>query len=226
VETKSGGSAIGVDGVLRSRGWITTVLLSALPLAAPAWSEPKPFSHKAHLAAGLQCEGCHAAAITSVKSSDNNLPGEKACRDCHESVRIKDPRKTLLKDFNHQLHLKLGNAAPLLAKAIDSGAYLAPPGDIRPRLETKNACMACHRGLEESESPGKEALPQMADCLVCHSKIDAPFSCEKCHEPGAHLKPPDHTSDYIDRHSSGKLTLDKKSCVICHGRRFTCLGCH
>jgi hypothetical protein len=40
------------------------------------------------------------------------------------------------------------------------------------------------------------------------------------------LKPAFHTPDYIDTHSSGKLKLDKPSCVICHGVNFTCLGCH
>ena len=67
----------------------------------------------------------------------------------------------------------------------------------------------------------------MADCLVCHNKIDNPFSCEKCHTaPAVQLKPPSHTADYVDTHSSGKLQLDKPSCVICHGKEFTCLGCH
>ena len=209
-----------------SRGFIAATLLSALPAAVPAWTQTNPFSHRAHLKIGLQCTGCHAGALSSTKASDNNLPAAQVCRNCHESVRIKDPERTLLKDFNHQLHVKLGNTAPVLARAVDSGAYLAPPGDIRRHLDTKNACVACHRGLEESDSVSKAALPHMADCLVCHRKIDAPFSCEKCHEPGAHLKPGDHTSDYIDRHSSGKLALDKKACIICHGRKFTCLGCH
>lgn len=201
-------------------------LLHAILAAAPAWSQVKPFSHRVHLKVGLQCAGCHAAALNSTKASDNNLPTERSCRNCHESVQIKEPEQTLLKDFNHQLHLRLGNVAPLLAKAISSGAYLAPHGDIRRHLQTNNACAACHRGLEESDSVSKAAFPHMADCLVCHGKIDAPFSCEKCHQPGAHLKPADHVSDYVDRHSGGKLALDKKSCAICHGRRFTCLGCH
>jgi hypothetical protein len=66
----------------------------------------------------------------------------------------------------------------------------------------------------------------MADCLVCHSQIDPPFSCEFCHAPGDHLKPVSHTPDFIDTHTSGKLKLDKSSCAVCHGRTFTCQGCH
>lgn len=66
----------------------------------------------------------------------------------------------------------------------------------------------------------------MADCLVCHSKIDAPFSCEFCHARNANLKPSSHTPDYLDTHTRKNALPDKASCVICHGRRFACLGCH
>jgi hypothetical protein len=31
---------------------------------------------------------------------------------------------------------------------------------------------------------------------------------------------------YLSDHTSGKLNLDKASCVVCHGRNFRCLGCH
>jgi len=120
----------------------------------------------------------------------------------------------------------MGNFARIIAAAIDAKSYLSPAGDIRRHLNTTNACVACHRGLEESDAVAKVNMPQMADCLVCHTQIDPPFSCEQCHARGPHLKPASHTRDYIDTHSSGKLKLDKPSCVVCHGREFRCLGCH
>ena len=64
------------------------------------------------------------------------------------------------------------------------------------------------------------------DCLVCHPKIDPPFSCEFCHDAGPHLKPANHTPAYVDLHSTGRANLNKPACVTCHDRRFTCLGCH
>jgi predicted CXXCH cytochrome family protein len=201
-----------------------TILLAA---ALTAGAAEKPFSHRVHLTLKLECTGCHSTASSSTRLQDNLLPQKAVCLKCHQDAAIGKPRASgVLTRFNHQLHLKLGNVAPVIARAIESGAYLSPPGDLRKHLNTANACTACHRGLEESDAVTNAALPRMADCLVCHGKIEPPFSCEYCHEPGPHLKPASHTADWVDRHSSGKANLDKPSCAVCHGRTFTCQGCH
>src|SRR5204862_517126 len=127
--------------------------------------------------------------------------------------------------FSHAQHLKMGNAAPLIAAAIDKKTYLQPAGDIRRHLNNANACQACHRGLEESDHVTSAAMPQMADCLVCHNQIDNPFSCETCHAKDGNLKPASHVAGFLNAHTSGKLQLDKASCVVCHGVNFRCLGC-
>jgi hypothetical protein len=203
------------------------LILAAALLVAPSALAEKAFSHRVHLRLNTDCSSCHKAAASSVSAADNLLPAAAACRPCHESVAIGQPTRGLVTKFNHALHLKFGNVAPVVAAALDAKTYLSkPPEGLRALLNTKNACAACHRGLEESDAVSRAAFPLMADCLVCHSKIDPPFSCEKCHEPGPQLKPADHTPDFIDTHSSGKLNLDKPSCAVCHGRRFTCLGCH
>lgn len=145
-------------------------------------------------------------------------------------MTVKAPRTLFVAKFNHQLHLKFGNIAPVIAAAIDQGKYLSNPAGIRERLTTASQCTACHRGLEDSDSVGAEAgkryFPQMADCLVCHNKIDPPDSCVQCHVGGPELKPANHSKDFLDAHTTGKLGLDRTTCAVCHGRRFTCLGCH
>lgn len=174
----------------------------------------------------LECVNCHTSAPSSTRLEDNNLPAKAVCLPCHEEAVIKRPRATKLARFNHAKHLKLGNIAGVIAAAIDHGSYLSPPGDIRRHLNTGNPCVACHRGLEESDAVTSDALPRMADCLVCHSQIDPPYSCKFCHGPDQDLKPASHTPDYVDLHSSPDARLDKSSCAVCHGRRFTCQGCH
>jgi hypothetical protein len=118
-------------------------------------------------------------------------------------------------------------------QAIDHKVYLRSPGDrtdwIRPRLTAaRNPCRACHRGLAESDQVSKAEMPQMADCLVCHSQIETPFSCWDCHSDKVDLRPKNHTEipHFMDAHSSGKLNLDKKTCALCHGVTFQCMGCH
>jgi hypothetical protein len=188
-----------------------------------------PFSHRVHLQMKLACVVCHSAATTSTGAQDNPLPTRQVCLNCHkesEIPAIPAPPVTRVAWFSHALHLKMGNVAPIIAGAIDHHNYLQPQGDIRRHLNTKNPCEACHRGMEESDQVTRAALPQMADCLVCHTVIDNPFSCEDCHAEGENLKPVNHTPQFMDTHSSGKLQLDLSTCAVCHGRRFTCMGCH
>lgn len=189
-----------------------------------------PFSHRLHLGLKLACVTCHTAAATSTKVEDNLLPGKQVCLGCHKDseVQIPDPPTVRITRFSHEQHLKMGNVARVIAAAIDKKDYLQPTGDIRAHLNTTNPCQACHRGLEESDQVSHAALPQMADCLVCHNQIDNPFSCETCHgkNSAAGLKPSNHSPDLLDTHTSGKLGLDKTTCAVCHGRTFHCLGCH
>jgi predicted CXXCH cytochrome family protein len=192
---------------------------------APAEGEPS-FSHRLHLKLKLECTGCHAAAAKSTSASDNLLPKKEVCLGCHKEVTISPPPVTPVARFSHAQHLRLGNIAPLLARAVDAKTYLSPPGDTRAHLNGTNPCTACHRGLEESDVVSKAALPRMADCLVCHTNVDPPDSCEFCHARGMALKPANHTPDFLDSHNRKSTVLDKASCAVCHGRKFTCLGCH
>ena len=185
-----------------------------------------PFSHKLHLGLKLECVACHTAAASSTRAADNLLPEKSVCLKCHQDAQIPPPPASRVASFNHALHLKMPNVAQLIAAAIDKKTYLQPPGDIRRHLSAANACQACHRGLEESEQVTPAAMPQMADCLVCHTEIDNPFSCEKCHAKDAQLKPASHVAGFMSSHTSGKLNLDKTTCAVCHGRNFRCLGCH
>src|SRR5262249_19135608 len=186
-----------------------------------------PFSHRLHLQLQMECTTCHTAALTSSRVQDNLLPSKAVCQKCHQDVTIPGPPTTRVVKFNHSLHLKMGNVAPLIPAAIDRGRYLQPAGDIRRHLDnTTNDCAACHRGMAESEQVTKANLPQMADCLVCHVKIENPFSCEACHGKGADLRPASHVPRWVDIHSDKKRVPDKSTCAVCHGREFSCMGCH
>ena len=206
-------------------GWLAAMVLPAVP----AWSQyNKPFSHAVHLKLKIECGACHSQAAGSSKAEDNLLPQATACRRCHEPGPIGEPAKVLVTKFDHQLHLKLGPLAPVILASVRSGSYLSSPAaGLEEQLSRAGQCTACHRGLETSSMIDKAAdFPMMADCLVCHAKVDPPFSCEKCHEPGPHLKPASHTRQFLDEHSRRGVLKEKQSCAVCHGRKFTCLGCH
>lgn len=200
------------------------------------------FSHRFHLLkAGAKCPDCHTAAAASTAATDSLLPREKTCLVCHDGRKARKDCTVCHDDpklargfppaarhfrFSHQQHLAFGDLGPILADAIRKKQYLSQPPPLLANLATKNACAACHRGLERTDFATAANLPQMADCVVCHTRIDPPFSCEFCHTREAKLKPASHTADYLDLHSSKQIKLDKPSCTICHGVNFRCLGCH
>lgn len=154
------------------------------------------------------------------------MPQAEVCAECHKDVAIRPPRALKLAVFDHARHLKLGDIAPVLKAAVQSKSYLGEAGGMLQWLDSRNECLACHRGIQESTAIAADAkhhLPQMADCLTCHNKIDPPFSCETCHLQDKTLKPATHTPEFLDAHTKRST---KQGCAICHGRKFTCLGCH
>ncbi len=202
----------------------------AVPLALAAGLGAQysgPFSHPKHLATGLACTRCHSPAIESAKAEDNLLPGPAVCKSCHSAGRIKQPSRLTVSKFNHKIHVATPKLGEIIASAIRSGSYLGPvPESLARQLAGADQCTACHRGLREPDPVTKTAFPNMAECLVCHSDVEPPFSCEKCHSSGANLKPVSHTPEFLEAHSRPGALPETQSCQVCHGRKFTCLGCH
>ena len=195
-------------------------------MAATLGAQQPPFSHQLHLKLKKQCADCHVSAATSTSVSDNLLPAAAACKPCHDSRTIRGPRATPVIHFSHAQHVKLPNIATAIAAAIDQKTYLGPTGDIRAHLNSSNACLGCHRGIDTSVKVSDVNMPQMADCLVCHNQIDPPFSCAQCHDAKwTGLTPANHhAADFHDQHSSKAIV--KQGCTQCHGQKFTCMGCH
>ena len=218
---------------LARQAWVLAVAILLVPEGFAVESE---FSHKLHLnVVGATCVSCHASALTSRTSQDSIVPQVETCQACHNGqtapevdttwMAVSESEKRMFR-FDHEFHLQLGNVTAIIRSAIENGDYLGESSSIRRLLNRDSTCEGCHRGLEEVDLATKMNLPVMSDCLVCHKEIDNPFSCEECHLPGSRLKPIDHTREFSDLHSTGKLSLDKATCLPCHGTNFACMGCH
>jgi hypothetical protein len=209
------------------------ILSLALGFASATAAAPpkRPFSHKFHMTQVPQCESCHTAATTSTKADDILIPHESTCATCHDEVHISPARPTGVQGFNHAKHVEMGSVAPLIAAAIKNKTYLGAHPATPAELDAgKDACTGCHHGIAESENvPAEKAtkahFPAMADCLVCHNKISPPDSCAKCHvAPNGSFKPTTHDTAFSDNHATKAVA--KMECANCHGRKFTCKGCH
>lgn len=205
--------------------------LILLLVVAAAAAPKRPFSHKYHLTQVSSCENCHSAATESTKAEDNLIPDKSACVNCHDEVEIAGPRATAVDRFNHARHVKAGNPAPRIAAALQAKTYLGGETPPPAQLEAaRDACTGCHHGVAESENVPRDKATRahflrMADCLVCHDKLNPPESCKHCHVAKTpNFRPPSHGPDFKDKH--GEKVPDKAGCAVCHGRKIACKECH
>jgi hypothetical protein len=138
------------------------------------------------------------------------------CSVCHaaarQSTKLEDnllPRPAVCQPCHKGMTMKSKPPRNMLARFNHSAHVKIVPGE----------CRGCHK-----ESGETIALPKMQQCLVCHTKIEPTDSCALCHILGPHLKPASHTPEWGDLHSDAKI--EKSGCWVCHGKRFTCQGCH
>jgi hypothetical protein len=229
-------------------GRIGVVLMLAVASASPTFG-PRDgtlrFSHALHLGeVGMECLDCHAGALESESASDLLFPKESVCLACHEREGPEGcglchtrpeaiaPLSNPLSDifFSHRLHLLLPDLAGPLLEALASGRHAGSGPARRHRgIDPSRPCSVCHRGLEEVSLGGPDNLPEMADCLVCHtSGGDAMRRCGDCHPPGFDRRPQDHrVVGFFDAHSAAEARPIATNCRMCHTPGFNpCTQCH
>lgn len=188
------------------------------------------FSHKGHLARGLECRSCHGAILAdaATKEADRTAPGHDLCFGCHDGSEagrdcegchvapIAPPR-------NHTsgwLHMH--------GKVVRGGTQ-----DCESCHENQDRCVTCHQGenLDEPAHPrnwthlhAEEARKNLTTCTSCHGMEE---SCSECHaaegiRPGNHMIP-----GWTAVEHGAVAKRDVGYCASCHeGDGFLCAGCH
>lgn len=171
------------------------------------------FSHRYHLLdIGLFCTDCHVKAPTSKAASDNILPVEETCANCHKEevedpaqcekchqhpahpVAFENPERVI--DFPHQFHLD--------------------------KLEL--VCQDCHRNMTGTDYASRVHWPVMEECLTCHQDAEAPYDCDTCHPKVEVIRPQNHRADWIYEHKQHSRAADMP-CAKCHQDTW-CEDCH
>jgi hypothetical protein len=137
--------------------------------AAPA--QPIPYSHKTHLALGLDCTGCH------TNPEPGNLmtfPEASKCMSCHATVATK--KTTILK-----LAALAKSGQPITWVRV----YAVTPGvnwTHRKHVTTGIKCETCHGQVAEMAAMSQAtSVTSMGVCINCHKLHDAPTVCQTCH---------------------------------------------
>jgi hypothetical protein len=151
---------------------------SAAVLAVPANvaphpppAQPIPYSHRTHVALGLQCETCHTQPD---RGPEMGFPATEICMGCHVSIAADRPAIRSLADFASS------------ATAIPwARVYRVLPGvtwSHDAHLTAGIACGACHGDVASADTTAMTtSVTAMASCIGCHQSHGASDSCATCH---------------------------------------------
>ena len=133
--------------------------------------QPIPYSHRTHLAIGLECGMCH------TNPEPGNLmtfPATSTCMSCHETVATKKPSIQKLASY-----AKSGEGIPWVrVYTVTSGVNWTH----RKHLAAGIKCDTCHGQVAEMAAMSQTtSVTSMGVCLNCHKLHNAPTVCQTCH---------------------------------------------
>src|SRR5260370_12231139 len=134
--------------------------------------QPIAYSHKKHLAFGLECKKCHTNPEPGKLMT---FPATSTCMECHVTIAKGKPSIQKLSEY-----AKSKQAVPWVR------VYTVLPGvacNHRPHLEAGVNCETCHGQVREMEAMSEvTSVTTMYSCLNCHEMNHAKAACDTCHK--------------------------------------------
>jgi hypothetical protein len=146
-------------------------ILIANAAAAPS-VQPIAYSHKQHIALGLQCLDCHISADTSAAAT---IPSVRQCMLCHAKVATAKPEIKKLAAFAAS-----GREVPW------QRVYGFPQEALvkfqhAPHARARIACATCHGDMTQATTAELLVKHNMGTCVSCHRQNNATEDCAACH---------------------------------------------
>jgi hypothetical protein len=133
--------------------------------------QPIPYSHRTHLALGLECKTCHTNPEPGKLMT---FPAASTCMSCHAAVAKGKPSIQKLAAF-----AKSQEVLPWVR------VYAVLPGvnwTHRKHLDAGMKCETCHGQVAQMDAMSETtSVTTMAVCISCHKANNAPTVCQTCH---------------------------------------------
>jgi len=144
------------------------------------------FTHKVHVAKGIECVGCHQGV---EQGPDAGLPSVKLCMTCHLAIATDRPEIKKVAAY-----LQRGEEIPWWRVY---GFY--PSAHVRfnhaPHIRAGVQCAACHGDMAQQTVAIRAVDLDMGYCLNCHRQKKASVDCITCHLLISDLESTDYADD-------------------------------
>ena len=141
------------------------------PPASPGPPQPVPYSHKTHLALGLECVSCHSNADPGESMG---YPPESLCMTCHQAIKSDSPHIQKLAAAAQE-----GKPLPWVrVYRLKEYVYFSH----RVHTQAGTTCETCHGPVRERDVISQEVRHDMRSCMACHAAQKAREDCKACHE--------------------------------------------
>jgi len=134
--------------------------------------QPIAYTHKVHLANGLQCDSCHTGAAQGPIAV---IPGVKFCMSCHLVIAADKPEIKKIAAYQAR-----GEEIPWV-RVYD----YSPSAHVRfnhvPHIRAQVPCSTCHGDMTKQTTARRVVDMNMGYCINCHKVNQASIDCQTCH---------------------------------------------
>ena len=134
--------------------------------------QPIAYTHKVHLANGLQCTDCHVGVD---QGPDARIPSVNFCMTCHQVIATDKPEIKKLAGYKAR-----GEDIPWQrVYGFEPSAHVK--FNHAPHIRAGVDCAKCHGDLHTQTVAERKVDHTMGFCVECHRQNKASVDCITCH---------------------------------------------
>jgi hypothetical protein len=137
-----------------------------------AVDQPIAYTHKKHIALGLQCLDCHSMADIGPAAT---LPSVTKCMLCHAKMATDKPEIKKIADYAAK-----GREIPWV-RVYGFEPQALVKFNHAPHIRARVECATCHGDMTQADTAQKLVNHNMGTCLTCHRQKGASQDCATCH---------------------------------------------
>jgi hypothetical protein len=140
--------------------------------AGAAVDQPIAYSHKQHLALGLDCLDCHITADTGPAAS---IPSVRKCMLCHAKIATDKPEVRKIAAYaEHNREIPWQRVYGFPRESLVKFQHA-------PHYRARIGCATCHGDMTKVDTAQATVKHNMGTCLSCHRQYKASEDCAACH---------------------------------------------